>query len=367
MVYILPTSKIPDRFLAFVKSYPSSLIVQYLSRRLFPYSSRLQADVGYLANTIFDIQCANGIKRDLPHISGIIGLSHNIFLTGRRAQKLDKKFFCDVPIAHSAYLNRTLAEEYRKLSMRFAAISKRQVDMENSAHCISDAIVVPSTFVRDTLSENGVRSDKIYVIPYGSSQFSVNKTRAVDPFQQSEAGPSSVFRVLFVGSLSVRKGIHNLLAAFNQFNHPSKELVLAGPVSDESKKILSRYDLKNVKVMGICSKSTLETLYKTSSVLALPSLAEGLALVIGESLSYGLPVIYTNSTGGSELVEDGKNGILIKAGCPSSIVEAFTRLCDDRFLLDNMKQSAFSKSKALCGWSQYGQKWISLINQICKY
>ena len=62
-------------------------------------------------------------------------------------------------------------------------------------------------------------------------------------------------------------------------------------MSSEASTLLARRDCSNITVLGRVSNDQLRFHYNNSSVFVLPSIEEGLAMVIGEAMAYGCPVI----------------------------------------------------------------------------
>jgi starch synthase len=353
----LPLTKIPIEIRNLTISRPLSLLFYLFSSRLTYAPPALKSLLVYYSNTIFDCQSLDIIKRVNPKV--VIGLSHCISKAGAYAANHGACYFCDVPIAHPNFLNQTLSYEYAKLRIPYIPIHQRQIDMEVSAHHHSSRIVCPSSFVKDTLASEGVSPDKITVIPYGSG-----RVISASSLQASLTKPNAIspsFNILFVGQVSVRKGIHYLLDAFARFSHPHKSLVLAGSLGSDAKIVLSRFNLDHVSVLGVQSKASLHSLYSSSTVFVLPSLSEGFALVIGEAMAYGLPIVYTYETGASEIVTDNVEGLMIKGKQYRSILEAFEWMADNPARMQAMRCASLQRSRSMQGWSEYGKTWKMLI------
>ena len=77
---------------------------------------------------------------------------------------------------------------------------------------------------------------------------------------------------------------------------------------------------------GVLKGGELARAYAQASVLVLPTLEEGLALVLGEALSHGTPVIATINSGGSDLFMDGVEGFLTPIRDPQALSERMQRL-----------------------------------------
>ena len=80
--------------------------------------------------------------------------------------------------------------------------------------------------------------------------------------------------------------------------------------------------------MGWQGQDVIHQVLEESRALVLPSFAEGLPVVIMESLALGRPVVTTRITGIPELVEDGVHGWLVRAGDVEDLVRALEELLD---------------------------------------
>ena len=104
---------------------------------------------------------------------------------------------------------------------------------------------------------------------------------------------------------------------------------------------IDRFDLrKHVRITGFLSNQAVRQELQAARALVLPSFAEGLPVVIMESLAGGRPVISTYIAGIPELVEHGVNGWLVPAGAIESLVDAMAEaLTADPADLERMGRS----------------------------
>ena len=109
------------------------------------------------------------------------------------------------------------------------------------------------------------------------------------------------FRILFVGQLSVRKGLHYLLQAVSLANLHDATLVLIGAEQPETKALLARFPVSSVEITGPLSRPEVANQMSRASVFMLPSIEEGLFLVMEEAMACGCPVIATENTGATDL------------------------------------------------------------------
>ena len=122
------------------------------------------------------------------------------------------------------------------------------------------------------------------------------------------------------------------------------------------------FDLSNVSVVGTCNKKQLHYHYSKSHVFVLPSLAEGLALVIGEALAYGLPIIYTENTGARSILSNNLEGFEVRPRSSDDIVFALEKLSSDHNLLHAMSDQALVRANTIGSWFNYGDKIASLVS-----
>src|SRR5204863_262736 len=94
----------------------------------------------------------------------------------------------------------------------------------------ADHIIVSSNFARDSMVSRGVPGRKIAVVHEPLTRSFETCAKADD-----------VFRVIAVGRLEYRKGIHYLLEAMRRLKLPNAELVLVGGVQDEMRHTLAEY------------------------------------------------------------------------------------------------------------------------------
>lgn len=157
--------------------------------------------------------------------------------------------------------------------------------------------------------------------------------------------------ILFVGRLEKIKGVQVLLDALPavRAEHPGARLVIAGsgpyePVLREQAKLLQLDSL--VTFAGQVGREKLEQLYRSASVVAVPSLwPEPFGKVGIEAMSVGRPVVASDVGGMSEWLRDGETGYLVKPGSPSELGEALCRVLRDRGRLDEMGQAARKRAE----------------------
>lgn len=172
---------------------------------------------------------------------------------------------------------------------------------------------------------------------------------------------------LFVGRFASNKGIHVLLQAIQEFNKEGyKEifhfnLVGKGPLYEY---YTQNYTAPNLNYLGFADDDKLIELYKENDVFVLPTLFEGMPTVVLEAMSYGMPVIVTDTGATTELV-DKTNGIIISKEDHKSLKAAMMKLYADS---DENKQklsaSSYKKVKEKFTWEKVARQHIDLFKSL---
>ncbi|MDF2943016.1 MAG: glycosyl transferase, group 1 [Herbinix sp.] len=154
-------------------------------------------------------------------------------------------------------------------------------------------------------------------------------------------------QVLFLGVLTKRKGVHDLLDAVAMLEKQGAlnkiKFVIAGSGVEEEalKKKCSEMQLEGyVEFLGWTAGKKKIELLKHSQVLVLPSYNEGLPIAILEAISFGLPVISTRVGDISSSVIDCENGYLITPGDVSSLATMIGRIISDKELYLRLSRNA---------------------------
>jgi glycosyltransferase involved in cell wall biosynthesis len=149
---------------------------------------------------------------------------------------------------------------------------------------------------------------------------------------------SSSLSLVFVGDLTQKKGILELMECIEQKNIPSifSELFIVGDgaLYDELKKRASKIDYPKIKMTGRLNRSELDAIYSQCHILILPSYAEGFPKVIAEGAAFGCVPIVTDISSISQYIIDGESGFLMENSTPHAIKEALEKISTN----NNLKQ-----------------------------
>ena len=151
-------------------------------------------------------------------------------------------------------------------------------------------------------------------------------------------------RLLFLGYLSERKGVPELLQALAtpalQARAWHATLAGGGPV-DEFRAMAAALGIAGrVDFAGWVAADRAEALRAQSDVLVLPSHAEGLAMAVLEGLAHGLTVVTTPVGAHPEVIEPGVSGLFVPPGDAAALAETLARVIDDGALRAQLSAGA---------------------------
>src|SRR5260370_33160 len=151
-------------------------------------------------------------------------------------------------------------------------------------------------------------------------------------------------KLLFVGTWIDHKGIYYLAKAFEKVLRviPEARLTVAGCQEPEEKvrQYFAPAAQAAVDVWPFVSRTEMSSLYAEHEIFVLPSLMEGMPLVVLEAMASGMPVVTTESSGMTDLVEDSHDGLFVIPGDADSLASAITKLCLDGALRQRLGVAA---------------------------
>ena len=311
----------------------------------FPHS--ISTNLAYFSKIEQDIRCKRFVKGcDIFLFYNGSGLS-----TCQYAKKNGAITIVEAVNCHVDYQEQLLKEEYELLNIKWKPFHAKEKRRRIEEYEQADYILLPSEFVKNSFLNLGFPASKLLKVPYGFNQL-------IDIDPKTKGILSQEFTVLYVGSISVRKGLTYLIQAFLKLRHPNKKLILVGP-KDEVNGIDTNLLGPNITFTGTLKGDALNAMYKKADVFCLPSIEDGFGLVIGEALSFGIPVITTTNTGAYDIIDEGRQGYIVPIRDSHSIYEKLQLLADDAEMLQTMKSAARDKAHKLDGWDESNRLLIS--------
>lgn len=271
----------------------------------------------------------------------------------RRASELGLIKVIDWGTAHPGYLKKLMREEYDLLGIDGESpYEKNDVDRAMAELNQADLVLVPSDFVIDTFRNQGADGLNIRQNPYGAD---------LGVFRQIQKDDNK-FRIIFVGQIGIKKGIHYLLEAVNQLHKLRIELLLVGGVRPDFVTFMKDF-LHCYRRVPSVPHDELYKYYSNASVFVFPSLIEGMAMVTLEAMACGLPCIVTPNTG--SIVRDGKGGFVVPIRDVEALKEKILFFYENEDARVEMGRNAKEYVQQFT-WDRYGSQLISYYYELLR-
>jgi hypothetical protein len=209
---------------------------------------------------------------------------------------------------------------------------------------LADRIVVNSEFCRKALIKQGVAPEKLVVIPLAFEENAEKLKAESGNLRLSTLNPqpsTAPLRVLFLGQVNVRKGIHYLIEAARKLEKESIHFDIVGPIGISADAVASAP--RNMTFYGRATRDQAANWYRKADLFVLPTLSDGFAITQLEAMSHGLPVITTPCCG--EVVSDGVDGFMVPARDAEALAKTFLRYLAEPELLREQQQATLAKSR----------------------
>jgi glycosyltransferase involved in cell wall biosynthesis len=300
----------------------------------------------------FDKNSAKKLSKDS---NVAIILSDSALLTIKEAKKQGKITVLERGSSHILYADKIMKEEYSKEGIKFNKFSKRLIERCIKEYEEADYIAIPSSFVKRTFLEYGISEEKLLVNPYGVDLTHFRQVPKED----------NVFRIIFAGGGTLRKGYHYLLQAFYELDLENAEVWHLGNIDSEIQPYLDKYKTDKWIFKGHKPQNELYNYYSQGSVFVLPSIEEGFAMVQFQAMACGLPLICTTNTGGEDLItKDGEEGFVIPIRDVDTIKEKILYLYNNQDIAKEMGQKAKVKVQNGFTWDDYGKRYIENLQMV---
>lgn len=223
--------------------------------------------------------------------------------------------FLDAGNSHPENFWQIISQEHKRWGCTLPPVSRghyqRSLDMMKDV----DHVLAPSRFVEESFLKYGFAKNQIARIPYATD---------LTIFKPAERRPAErPFTVINTGGLSLRKGTPFLLEALRILKKqvPELRILLTQHISDSIKPILARYSDLPIEWSKTLPPNLLAERLRSADLFILPSLEEGMARTALEAMASGLPVILTQNTGSSDIVDEGINGSIVPIRSSEEIVK----------------------------------------------
>lgn len=264
----------------------------------------------------FDRRAASALDGALEHVIAFSGAAANQF---RRAQGL-RSAAGERPslglvsaTAHIDTVLRNHARAYRQYPLERSWAPRLRARLRYEYEH-ADRIYVSSRRVRASFEDAGVAASRLVDFP-------LTPDARYELAAGGEREASATFDVVYVGSLSVVKGVPLLVDAVARLAHGDLRLVLVGGWGTRGmRRFLERARSRDARVQ-VRLGDPLQWL-DGASVYVHPSYDDGFAYAPAEALAAGVPLVVTDTTGMCELIDAGRTGAVVPSGDVDALAAA---------------------------------------------
>ena len=239
-------------------------------------------------------------------------------------------------------------------------------------------IIAMSNVVKNEIIRNyGIGSNKIKTI-YSAADLNFFNPKHKKTYRKKireELGFSDSDKIMiFVGNPFQRKGLDYLIRALpmikpakaktkNKTKGKVKLLVMGRDNKEPYIRLAEKLGVSNRIVFGGFTPD-INQYFSAADMFVFPTLYEPFGLVILEAMASGLPVVVSSEAGASELIEDGKDGLLLdNPASPKEIAEKVNYIIKNKKLMNKISKNA-EKLAENYNWNIVAEKWLKMFEVV---
>lgn len=270
-----------------------------------------------LDNVEFD----RNVARRLPSGRRFFGFQGSALTSFRRARELGyQELHLEAAGVHVDHARRMYDAAYREHPLESDWLGPGLLARTKLEYAAADVIWVNSEYSRATFLAAGISPTKLR-----------RRTLTIDPRYQPGRSPpqSDSFNIVYVGNLSVAKGIPDLIDAFSALGDLDARLTLVGGSGSRGMRRYLDAAVNRDRRIRIAPGDPLPIL-QAADLYVHASYSDGFGYGPAEALACGVPVVATEDTGMKELITLGRNGWIVPTGDVAAIADALRNACIHR-------------------------------------
>ena len=228
-------------------------------------------------------------------------------------------------------------------------------------------------FLRGTLTVAVTEVTLKGVVRHGARAFHIPHAVDTQMFTKPPGSPNTATtNILFVGSLTERKGVPLLLNVIREMRWPKDVqfwFVGDGPYRQQVALMEKGYP---VKYFGrITDSKKLASVYQRADIFVLPSIdfshgndIENFGIVLIEAMASGLPIVTTDCVGPKEIVDNGKNGFVIEQNNKQQLGGKIIELMRNPDIRAKMGANGRKKAEEVYDVEVLANKWIGILESL---
>jgi glycosyltransferase involved in cell wall biosynthesis len=221
-------------------------------------------------------------------------------------------------------------------------------------------IVVNSQWSKRSLERANIHADKITVIPvaFDTNDFG-RREKSYESIVPAKFSFDEPLKIIFIGRVSIEKGIHHLLQAAHELKKDPVLFQLIGALNLSRQLLASAPG--NVQFIGPVPRGSVKTHLERAHLLLFPSPSDGFGIVQLEAHASGLPVLASANCG--DVVVDGQTGLILAELTPAVISDAIRRTIQHPEALLAMSRLAHNRAMDF-SLARVGRMWVQEIRSM---
>jgi glycosyltransferase involved in cell wall biosynthesis len=283
------------------------------------------------------------------------GLATQALLAAKSVKRRGGVFVLDRACPHCDFQQSLVRREAERVGVKLAPQPAWLRDRQLREYELADAILVPSKYSARTFPAE--LQSKVVIAPL------LGRTKPADA---PRTEPNKVFTVGVVGSSPLRKGYFHLLKAWEKLALPNARLLIRSGTGFAGYPVLEDLvkRIPGVEMVGYIPD--ISAFYRNCDVFVLPSIDDGFGMALLEAMSNYVPCIATTNVGASELLTDGRDGLVVDPANEDQLAEALLRLYQSEELRRTVGAAAAETARNAASAGLYQNAIDSLMARLQK-
>lgn len=261
--------------------------------------------------------------------------------------------------AHIQKQAEILEAEGTRTGLRLEKPTPWMIEREKREYALASHICVLSSFALRSFRETGVDPGKLHLIPPGVPGERFRASPADVEARARRVLSGAPLTVLYVGALSLQKGMWDLLSVMRALPSSRFRFRLVGPLTPEVRPLLPEMR-RRAEVAGKLPQGRLPEAYRRADIFLFPTLHDGFAETLAQACAAGLPAIASSHCAGPDLIEEGVTGWVLPPRAPESYAKRL-QWCDrNREAFARMARSTLRYRHRLPSWKEAVEKMAAL-------
>jgi glycosyltransferase involved in cell wall biosynthesis len=264
--------------------------------------------------------------------------------------------------AHIRTQARILSEEQLRTGVAVEQPSAAMIEREQQEYAAADQIVVLSSFAHQSFIDEGVPAAKLRLLKLGVENSKFRPPVDVVRERRRRILSGSPLRVLYVGTLTLRKGMRDAAALVREAALGRFAFRFVGPVSADARAEVQVLR-QSAEVIPKQPQGELAKQYAWADLFLFPTLEDGFSVVLKQAHASGLPILCTTNCGGPDFVREDETGWILPIRSPKSFLDRLEWCDRHRVQIADMAERVYLSHGAR-SWEDVAQNFEAIAQDV---